>query len=240
MVSLAGSEARHIATVLRLGVGDEIELFDGAGTIAHARIERVVNRCVDLEVQEVRRVLPRSSGRMIIAASLAKGERFDWLIGKCTELGVDHICPVVFERTVKKSAGKNVLSRYEKLAVSAAKQAGRLYLPIIEPPLRLPDMVEKLQVNYPDAGWLLGDWSNQANSLVGREWDGRDVIAFIGPEGGVTESEKELLVNSRTRPVCLAPTILRVETAAVSFAAILGAQRLAKEPQPQHMPSGGD
>jgi len=229
VVSLAGSEARHIATVLRLGVGDEVELFDGAGTIAQARIERVANRCVEIRVEEARVVSPRTSGRIIIAASLAKGERFDGLIGKCTKLGVDHICPVIFERTVKKSEGKHVLARFEKLAVSAAKQSGRLFLPLIEAPVRLAEMVAKLQAAYPDASWLLGDWSDQAGSLAGREWDRRDVIAFIGPEGGMTESEKNLLMNSSARPVCLAQTVLRVETAAVSFAAILGAQRLAKE-----------
>lgn len=227
LVTLTGSEARHIAMVLRLGSGDVVELFDGAGARSQATIQSVGPRRVDLEVQEVDSVLPITQGRVIIAAGLAKGERFDWLIGKCTELGVDHICPIIFERTVKKSQGKNVLARYENLAIAAAKQSGRLFLPTIDPPMPLAERVANLQTVYPDADWLWGDWSDEAVSLAERPWDNRDVVSVIGPEGGLTESEWQFLLESSARPTRVAQTILRVETAAMSFAAILASQRLS-------------
>ena len=229
LFSLVGSEARHIATVLRLRVGEQIELFDGAGASAAATIERLEPRRVDLQVQEIHSVLPRTSGRIIIVAGVAKGERFDWLIGKCTELGADHICPIIFERTVKKSQGNQVLARYEKLTIAAAKQSGRLFLPIMESPMNLTDGVAKLQSVYPDADWLLGDWGDQADSLAQRQWDHRDVIGVVGPEGGLTDKERFFLIDLSARPTRLAQTILRVETAAISFAAILASQRLAAE-----------
>jgi len=98
---LSGSGAHHLSSVLRLGKGQKVELFDGKGTLATAIIEQSTAKKVILTIKKLKVFKQASRPCIIIAASIAKGKRFDWLTGKCTELGVDRIVPVIFERTVK-------------------------------------------------------------------------------------------------------------------------------------------
>ncbi len=226
---LAGSEAHHLTDVLRLGIGDEVELFDGAGGLATARVKSVSRHRVTLVVERLQRAEPRRTGRIIIAASIAKGERFDWVIGKCTELGVYRICPVVFERTVKQPKNPKTLERWTNIARAAAKQCGRLFLPRIDAPMSLAQAIEVIRADYPDVKLLVGNFNPDAKSILAQSSGETDVAAFIGPEGGFTEDELNLLKKAGAKSVCLTDTTLRVETAAMAFAAILAAKRTAAE-----------
>ena len=228
LVELSASEARHLALVRRLVVGDDIELFDGLGTVAVGVIRTASRRKVTLDVRETR-VLPRPKWpQIVIAVSVAKGERFDWLIGKCTELGVDRICPVLFERTVKQAKNPRINERWHNLAVAAAKQCRRVFLPRTDQPLPLKKAVETLIKEYPNARFLLGSLSDSAPPLIDRECEPGDIVALVGPEGGLTEQEEVLLESYGCRAVRLTDTVLRIETAAVVFAAILTARRNAQ------------
>ena len=121
ITELTGFEAHHACSVLRHKPGDILELFDGSGTLALAEIQTIFPRKITLAIQTIQ-TLPRPNrSQVVIACSLAKGERFDWLISKCTELGVDRICPVRFERTVKLARGEKVTERFLKLAIAAAR-----------------------------------------------------------------------------------------------------------------------
>ncbi len=225
VIELVGIEARHLSTVLRLNIGDEVEVFDGAGALACATITGLHRDRVTLTVDSVQRRPQPGRGQIVIAASIAKGERFDWLIGKCTELGVDRIMPVLYERTVKQSRNPRTTERWENLIIAAAKQCRRLFLPRIDPPQSLSVALQTTKNDYPQGHILLGSLNAQAPSLISQKFDLSDVIAFVGPEGGLTEKEQDLLENSGTQPVCLTDTTLRIETAAIAFAAILTAQR---------------
>ena len=225
VVELVGTEARHLSTVLRLNVGGEVEVFDGAGTLACATITRLHREKVTLTVDSVQQIPRPGRGQIVIAASIAKGERFDWLIGKCTELGVDRIIPVLYERTIKQSRNPKIVDRWENLTVAAAKQCRRLFLPCIDPPQSLSVVLQTIKNDYPQGYILLGSLNAQSPPLISQKFGFSDVIAFIGPEGGLTEKEQELLEKNDVQPVCLTDTILRIETAAIAFAAILTAQR---------------
>ncbi|HEY5139548.1 MAG TPA: RsmE family RNA methyltransferase, partial [Methylococcales bacterium] len=137
-VVVCGDEAHHLAKVLRSRAGDTVDLFDGKGITAVGAIAKIGKDKVEISVSSLDAHTPKDTGRTIICASVAKGERYDWLVGKCTELGVDRICPVLFERTVKQASGHSV-ERYNKLAISATKQCGRLFLPQIDVPSKLAD-----------------------------------------------------------------------------------------------------
>lgn len=248
LVELAGAEAHHLADVLRLRVGDSAELFDGEGTLASAVVSKIRKRTfpttrrvpvgkhakcakvksqgqVVLQVEKIEHKSPRGQERIIIVASLAKGERFDWLISKCTELGVDRIFPVLFERTVKIPKASAVTERYKRLAVSATKQCRRLFLPQIDGPAAFGSCLEILRKDYPAAKILWGSCGSKAKPLIRLKYTGADTVAFVGPEGGLTAAEERLLAEQRAIPVRLSETVLRIETAAVAFAAILAAQR---------------
>jgi 16S rRNA (uracil1498-N3)-methyltransferase len=223
-VELKGTEAHHLA-VLRLNAGDKVELFDGLGGLATATVSAIRKNVVTLEIKDVRRSELPKSRRIIIAVSVPKGERFDWLIEKCTELGVERISPVIFERTVRQPANPKALDRWMNLAVSAAKQCKRLFLPQIDPPMNLQDCLEAIKKDSPDCRIIAGGMSGDCPSLAGQPFGRNDVAALIGPEGGFTESEEAFLKSQDVQFVRLSDTILRTETAAIAFAAILAAQR---------------
>ena len=224
-VQLAQDEAHHLANVLRLGTGEHVELFDGKGTLAQAVIIEIARKAVTLNVQDIQTKTARTSGRVIIATSIAKAQRFDWLITKCTELGVDHIVAVLFERTVKLAKGSSVLERYNKLAIAAVKQCGRIFLPKITGPSNLTETLSVLRKDYPDAQLIFGGVGAEVKSTAELPRDDKDIVAFVGPEGGMTEEEENLLKAAGACEVRLTNTTLRIETAAVAFAAILCASR---------------
>ncbi len=224
-VELDGRQAHHLAGVLRLKPGDKVELFDGNGTLATAKIAGVNPRKVSLQVEELRVYPNRTNRRIIIAVSIAKGERFDWLISKCTELGVDRICPVLFERTVKQAANPKIVERWRNLAIASAKQCRRIFLPQIDAPLSLSRALEMLKKDYPAARFLLGSLSSKCEAIAAQSFGNSDVIAFIGPEGGITEKEEMILSDAGCKFARLTDTVLRIETAALAFASILTAQR---------------
>ncbi len=227
-VQLPASEAKHLSAVLRLSRGDKVELFDGAGTVATATVKTVGTRKVILEMEKLQ-VVPRPvHQQIIIAASIAKGERFDWLIGKCTELGVERICPVLFERTVKQPKNPKAVERWLNVAIAAAKQSRRLFLPVIDTPLPLVDSLKGLRNDYPKADFLFGCPSAKV-TLINISCGSAGVAAFIGPEGGVTEDEEKLFHSYGCRPVRIVDNILRVETAAIAFAAVLAAGRSSEK-----------
>ena len=228
-VELTGQEAHHLSAVRRLSPGDTITLFDGEGGLALATIESASSSSVWLQVEEVKKSTKRSEGQIILAAAMAKGERFDWLVSRCTELGVDRICPVFFERTVKRPLSDNLIQRYERLAVEAAKQCGRLFLPRIDTGVVLEELIVSLKAQYPQAICLMGSLEAEARPLASLDWSGRDVVVFVGPEGGYSPDELTLLTEQQVQPVKLTDTTLRVETAAVALSAVLSAQRFAAE-----------
>ena len=224
-VSIEGEQFRHLLKVLRLGAGDEVELFDGRGTVASAVITEIAKTSAQVRIQQRRNCQFRTVGRIIIAAGLAKGSRFDWLISKCTELGVDRIVPVIFERTVKLAGGPRVIERYNKLAVEAAKQCGRIFLPKIEEACSLVECIKNLKKDYHNGQLLFGSLAEDAKSIIDCDTADNDVIALVGPEGGMTGREEKLLADNGATGVRLTETILRIETAALAFAAILTAKR---------------
>ena len=224
-VVLGGVEGHHLTHVLRLGAGAEVELFDGRGGVARAVVKEAGKRQVRLLVQEVRRHAAGTSGRVAIAVSVAKGQRFDQVITQCTELGVDHIVPVVFERTVRVPRGETAGDRWKKLAVAAAKQCGRVFVPEIAEPASLLEALSKLSGRYPHAKLIYGGFSGGAVPILSALEPGRDVTAFVGPEGGLTEAEEDLLRQAGYVEVRLTETTLRIETAAVALAGIVCTHR---------------
>jgi 16S rRNA (uracil1498-N3)-methyltransferase len=134
---------------------------------------------------------------------------------------------VIFERTVRQPANPKALDRWMNLAISAAKQCKRLFLPQIDPPMNLQDCIESIKKDSPNCWLLAGGVSGDCVPLAGQSFGEDDVAAFIGPEGGITENEETLLKNKGVKFVRLAETILRTETAAIAFASVLTAQRTA-------------
>ncbi|MCJ7776949.1 MAG: 16S rRNA (uracil(1498)-N(3))-methyltransferase [Sedimentisphaerales bacterium] len=237
-VELASGEAHHLYNVCRLKMGDEVELFDGAGILATALVEKATSKSVLLRIVDLEKLKKLDKPEVVIAVSYPKGERFDWLTEKCTELGVDRITPVIFERTVKQPKNPKIVERWRNIAIAAAKQCRRIFLPQIDTPILLSEALSALKKRYSEAEILVGSLEPKSAALTTQQFGtlvtaeraaaGKDIIAVIGPEGGITEGEKALLESCGAKFVRLTDTILRVETAALAFAAVLTASRDSK------------
>ena len=217
---LAGTEAHHLLHVLRAKVGDRVGLFNGQGNEALCEIVKVGKRSAELRVID-RWTTPLEPRELVIATALPKGDRADWLIEKATELGVTRLIPLRTERSVVEPR-ESKLQRLEQIAVAACKQCGRSRLPRIDPLTSLSDLLCDVSATPSTHRLVLAD--PQATQCLGQLFESigtapRSVIALIGPEGGFTKEEQSAAIAAGGAPVRLGPHILRIETAALAFAA---------------------
>lgn len=222
---LPEAPAHYISRVLRLNVGAAVQLFDGSGTEYRGELAEVGKKQVAVTLREQFAGLPESKLRIHLGQGLSRGERMDWAIQKATELGVAEITPIVSERCevrLNDERADKRLAHWRQVAISACEQCGRSVIPIIHPPMSLPDWLkleaELKLVLHPVAEPL------SAHSPP-------DTLAFlIGPEGGLTDSEVELARSTGFQPARLGPRVLRTETAPV--VALSLAQQLWGDFQP--------
>lgn len=173
-------------------------------------------------IEEVSR--PRAELTLIVAA--CKGPRLDWLIEKCTELGVSRIVLAEFERSVVRCGPRHV-EKLRRTAIEASKQCRRAWLPEIAAGLSLAEAVAPcdgipLLIAHPEpSAAALPDW-------LARHASERKLSAVVGPEGGLTPTEIVFLRSAGAVEVRLAETVLRVETAAAAIAACWGACQIKR------------
>ncbi len=214
---IIGSEAKHIR-VMRLNPGDQVQLVDGLGKLADAVIEKIGKNEVSLTVQNIQTQQSGKNGKLAIAVSVAKGDRFEWLIAKCTELGADWIIPTIYERTVKLAKGAKAADRWHSIAVSSMKQCGRLFLPAIDEPAALEQAIAKISAQKYKIALCTPEKKDLPLDKV--DFSTENICGCIGPEGGMTDNEERLLMEKGAAMLCLNRNILRVETAAVAFCSI--------------------
>lgn len=224
-MELSRTESHHLISVMRSKAGDRVELFDGKGKTAGAIVDSISRKQATVSVTDVKTVQRPDKPRVVIAAGVAKGQRFDWLVSKCTELGVDCIAAVSFERAVKQPKGETAMERYRNLAVAAMKQCGSIFMPRILLLGSLEDALKSLAADYPDGRFVFGSFGPGAKPVKNILQNIGDIIAFTGPEGGFTQKELDMLAGAGAEGVRLTETVLRTETAAIAFASVLCTNR---------------
>jgi 16S rRNA (uracil1498-N3)-methyltransferase len=197
-----------------------VQLFDGQGGQATAEITQLDRHGVEVapgQREHVPRPIPL---HLCLAAAVCKGPRQDWLIEKCTELGVPELFPILTERSVVRPA-RGRAERWRRLSIEAAKQSQQAWLPTIHPPCPLASVLE--QAGRFDAAWIaLPTAATELSEAVGRlPGETRSVMLLIGPEGGFSAEELTSAERAGLMGVRLGGTILRVETAAIAAAAVV-------------------
>jgi 16S rRNA (uracil1498-N3)-methyltransferase len=215
---LRGEEARHLARAARHGVGDSVELFDGKGFAVAARVVKVTRDEVELVADGVPIREALAPGSLTLATAVPKGDRFDWLVEKATEIGVARLIPLVTERAVVQPRDSK-LDRLRRIIIEASKQSGRNRLMVLEPPLAWPDLLDRGRV----AIGLLASPQGQPKSRWPRLEAGCEVLLAIGPEGGFSPAEMGMALQAGWHAVRFGPHVLRIETAGLAGAAILQA-----------------
>jgi len=218
VAELRGDDARHLTRVLRAEPGQQYEISDGQAAylaeIAEARGDRVAFRVVE----PVASAEPPVS--ITLLAALIKFDRFEWIIEKATELGVERIQPVQAARTEKGlfDASRKRVERWARIAHEAGQQSRRLRAPEILPSVRFASALTETA----DYRYFLEE--SLAPGLLKQLPEARtahqSVALLVGPEGGWTDEERHLAADSGWTPASLGPQILRAETAAVAGIAV--------------------
>ena len=213
---LEGDEARHLAKVRRVVVGASVELFDGRGQAVIAEVVGVGRDRVELLAKSPAATQSTSVVALTLAVAIPKGDRFDWLIEKATELGVDRIVPLLAERsTVDPRSTK--LDRLRRAIIEASKQCRRNTLMKLDDPHSWEEWLLASQAGF-DHYWIAhpggaNDWTATRLEQTTR------VAVIIGPEGGLSDIEVTQAQAAGWHSIDLTPTILRIETAAIAVAA---------------------
>jgi 16S rRNA (uracil1498-N3)-methyltransferase len=240
-VELPESEAVHAVRVLRLRDGDQVEALDGQGKSALVTL-RVRKETVRLEYAGESQILRTASAGELSPVTLEiavlKGDAMEWVVEKAVELGVKTLIPLLTAHTVvqMKNKGPEVFQqRWQKIADQALKQCGRLEKLRIELPMSLEDLLSRHPAKAEEPRLWCDEAARQsAAGLLNLNF--KAVRLLIGPEGGWSESERELLLRTGgpgTRPVSLGPLVLRAETAALFAVSVATAalRKLDTEPQ---------
>ena len=219
-ITVTGEEHHHLARVLRARPGDAVTLFDGAGGELAARVVRVGRAETELAPgpggPEAIPHAPRAGAPLVLLTAVPRGGRMDFLVQKCSELGVSRIVPIIAARSVARpEPGRR--ARWEKIAREAARQCGRADVPVVEAPAMLaaalaaPELPERRLVLSP---------SPAGRSLRALLPDPSATALLVGPEGGLAADENEAAEAAGFVPVSLGSRILRVETAAIVAVAL--------------------
>lgn len=217
---ITGSDVHHIKDVLRMKVGNKLEMFDGTGTIYVAQISGIGKEKVVCNILSSRREGTEAKLKVTLAQCLPKAKKMDFIIQKCTELGADKIIPTLSERSISKG---EKLERWKKIAKEAAEQSARASIPEIAPLTKFEDVLKmRSQFDLALIPWEL----EKKNTLKKHFADNRingytDILIMIGPEGGFSREEVELARSAGFIPVSLGPTILRTETAGMAILSMI-------------------
>lgn len=220
--ALTGTHAEHLIRVLRARIGQEFDIV-ADGLVRRGRVSSIADGKVEFELGPEISSSPASANLTVLLA-VFKFDRMEWVIEKCTELGVAKIIPVIARRTGAHlaSAALKRTERWRRIVVQAAEQSRRTAPPEVADPMKLQDaagLSGDLRVVLSEA-----EQEMSLKDVLAANQNVSDVLLAIGPEGGWAEDELDLLKKGGWISVSLGPTILRAETAAIAAVAITTSQ----------------
>lgn len=221
---ITGSDVSHLRTVLRAEIGDSLTLCDTAGTVYSCTITEISKDRITCGIGGSEDCPSEPRVPVILLQGVPKGEKMEFIIQKCVELGINGIIPVVTERTVvkfetKQDAAKKV-ARWQKIAAEASKQSGRGIVPFIGDVVKFRDAFRDI-----GGGLKIIPYENEhettLKSLLKEGLPADKIYVFIGPEGGFSMQEIETAEEEGFAPVTLGNRILRTETAGMAALAAI-------------------
>lgn len=227
-LALHGPEAHHARDVLRLKAGDKIVVFNGRGREITATVAAAGKN--QLELRKLTETeTPHLRCRIVLGQAIPKGKNMDLIVQKAVEIGAAEIFPIISERTIvdlDPDTSQQKRSKWQAIAIEAAKQCGQNWLPTVHLPAKLKDffahqpalqlrLVGSLQPGALHLKKILADHSAEHRDLPGT------VLMLIGPEGDFTPAEIALARSQGCLPLTLGPIVLRVETAAIYCLSVL-------------------
>ena len=230
-VEAGNAAATYLGRALRMKRGDTLSVFNGRdGEYAAEIVEQsrggvtllLAGRLVDPAAAETESPL-----QLHLAQSVARGERMDLVVQKTTELGVGRITPVLTRRGVVRLDAARSASRqahWQRIAISAAEQCGRIAPPTVEPPVALDAWLERVGASdATQSRWLLDTRSGTAVDEAGPSAE-NGLCLLVGPEGGFSDQEYAAAAAAQFASISLGPRVLRTETAGITAVALAQAR----------------
>lgn len=215
---LPGDKSHHLHTVLRLGQGAPLRLFNGDGGEYRAAIAAASRNTVQVDIGEPAPAERESPLQVTLAQGIVRGDRMDFAIAKAVELGAHIIQPLFCERGSVKLAGTRLHKKqahWQRVAESAAEQSGRLAWPNVRPALPLTEFLHRQRAARP---LILVPHADTRLQELERS---TDTTLLVGPESGFSDDEIETAQNAGCIPLRLGPRTLRTETAGMAALAAL-------------------
>lgn len=217
-VELAGDPAHYISRVLRMGEGREIELFNGQGGAYRGTVDKLSKKSVTVALTGFMDEDRESPLAIELAIGLSRGERWDTVLQKATELGVSRIIPLTTERTEVKLKGDRLEKKWQhwrQITLSACEQCQRNRTPELMPLTSLQDYLPRAEGEHK---YVLHHRDSQSLATGRRPVS---VALLIGPEGGLSEGEIKNARDQGFSALTLGPRVLRTETAPLTAISIL-------------------
>jgi 16S rRNA (uracil1498-N3)-methyltransferase len=222
-LTIDGDLFRHIARVLRLRAGDRVVLCDQSGRDFPATITALGHHSLGVSVGAPLAPLHNCSPAITLIQGLPKGDKFDLILQKSTELGVSSIIAFPALRSLvrfDRETAKKRLERWQKIAREAARQSARQSVPTIT---LVKDLAAALRETHQPVRLFL--WEEEREQRLGELLQATQPLAgiafLVGPEGGFSDAEAKLALEAGFQAVTLGPRILRTETASLALLAIL-------------------
>jgi 16S rRNA (uracil1498-N3)-methyltransferase len=217
--TLPSIQAHHLRNVLRLRTGDTVEIFDGAGSGYTGEVELQTSGVCVRALKSI--PSPESPFHLILAAALIKPAKFEWMLEKSTELGINEIIPLKTghsEIRIQADKIESRLERWRRIVREASRQCARFAEPRIAPPLNVDEFFSAQ--DFAGSTRILFDEQSEEIWQLDSCLSDR-IVLCIGPEGGWQADEIEKAVNAGFQVCGLGPRILRAETAAIAAIAII-------------------
>jgi len=223
-IFIEGEEAHHLLKVMRLKLGDRVTVFDGKGKIYSGVIIEERKKSAVVSILSKRKLKKLEKPTITLAQGIPARGKMDYLVEKMTELGVDNIIPMETKRSVVKMnrvKAELARSRWEKIAVSASKQCGRIKLPGISRIIKFSQVLKKI----PEYDLILFPCLNfqviPLKKIFQSRNEPQNILVFIGPEGGFSSEEIEQAKSNRCSLITLGFNVLKSDTAALAVLSIL-------------------
>lgn len=224
-IRIQGSDVNHMKNVLRMRPGEEVMVSDGNNRQYRCRVEDYPDGEAVLAILEAGLVDTELPSRIYLFQGLPKQEKMELIVQKAVELGVCQVIPVQTRRCVVKLDAKKAakkVQRWQQIAESAAKQAGRGYIPAVSEVMTFQEALafsEALDIRL--IPYELADGMDGTRKILDGIRPGQSVGIFIGPEGGFEKEEVGRAVEAGALPITLGKRILRTETAGIAVLSIL-------------------
>lgn len=221
---VVAGQAHHVIHVLRLQTGAPLTLFDGRGFEYAALIKRIDKSGLTLTVSDRRDVSRESPLNVVLAQGISSGERMDYTVQKCVELGISAIQPLITRRSLVRLTSERAdkrVAHWQTVAAVACEQCGRNLLPEILPVQPLLKWLGSAGDGSEGMRYLLSPHSHTRLRELGRPRG--TVTLLVGPEGGWDADETSAALVTGFTPLTLGPRVLRTETAAVAALAAMQA-----------------